>query len=156
MRIENRSAVMLAATITLSFLVISCSTTRETARTQAPVTAQKQITRSPIVTLQKKPDWLLLGGIDVTDSRGGDIIWIRGKTLSLPGWVFSFENDDPSTDPLIITPFSGNRIVYWKGKGAIINTSTGERVVLPLPPSEDPRSDAERNSFFEKNILPRQ
>ncbi len=126
------------AVLTSVLLVTSCSTMKQTAPNPPPV-----------VTLEKKPTWLVLGGLEGL-TRTGDIVHVGGKTLELEGWIF--ENDDPEHDNLVISSLvtsSMRGTIYWKGKGTIINPSH-ERVKLPLPSSEDPRSDAEREANFEE------
>ncbi len=135
-----------------SILVTGCVPINNTIRSKQTSQPRKKIVQPSIITLQTKPDWLLLGGSHTIDSRGGDIITIGGKTLQVQGWIFSFENDNPDKNPLVVTPLIGDRIVYWKGKGTITNTTTHEKVVLPLPQSVDPRSDAERAAYFDKHV----
>ena len=112
----------------------------------------REILASPVVTLHTRPDWLLLGGIDIPDSQGSIIFKIDGKRLQLPNWLFWLESNNPDLNPLFVSAFRDNRIVYWKGKGSITNTKTREKIVLPLPLSEDPRSNEERADYFSKNI----
>jgi hypothetical protein len=57
---------------------------------------------------------------------------IMGKKLSLPGWVFVFENIDYPKHLLVVTPSSRNQVIYWKGKGIITNKATNERIYLPF------------------------
>ncbi len=94
--------------------------------------------------------WLVLGGLKSV-SPGGDIVHIGGKTLELEGWIF--ENDDPNHDNLVVTPTfitpGMQGIIYWEGKGTVTNAGH-EKVKLPLPSSEDPRSDAEREANFKE------
>ena len=111
-----------------------------------------KILKSPIVTLHTRPDWLLLGGVDIPDSQGSIIFKIDDKSLQPPNWLFWLESENPDVNPLVVSAFRDNRIVYWKGKGSITNTKTREKVVLPLPLSEDPRSNEERADYFSKNV----
>ena len=142
---------LLAGIVAISLIMSACVATNHIDRNNTASLASKQTGQPPpIVTLQTKPGWLLLGGVDKADPRGGDIITIGGKSLEALGWVFSFENDNPDENPLVVTLLSGNRVVYWKGKGIIINKATREKVELPLPRSIDPRTDAEREAYFEE------
>ena len=143
--------LLLAGFVAISFVMSACVATNQTDRSNPVSQVSKQIGQSPpIVTLQTKPAWLLLGGVDPSDPRGGDIIVIEGKSLQALGWAFTFENDNPDENPLVVTLLSGNRVVYWKGKGTIINKATREKVELPLPQSIDPRTDTEREAYFEE------
>ena len=142
----------LAVFIAISFVMNACAVTNQTDRSEPASQASRLSGQSPpVVTIQTKPGWLLLGGEDPADSRGGDIITIRGKSLEALGWVFKFENDNPDENPLVVTLLSGKRVVYWKGHGAIINKATHEKVALPLPQSIDPRTDADREAYFKEH-----
>lgn len=143
---------ILTGFIAISLVMSACVATNQTDHSKSISQVSKQIEQPPpIVTLETKPSWLLLGGVDNADPRGGDIITIGGKSLQALGWVFVFENDNPDENPLVVTLLSGKRIVYWKGHGTIINKATREKVTLPLPQSIDPRTDAEREAYFEEN-----
>ena len=47
-----------------------------------------------------------------------------------------------SEDPLTLRVWSGGKLIYWKGKGNIINVDTGEEVSLPLTPKNVAPSQA--------------
>jgi hypothetical protein len=79
------------------------------------------------VTLKSKPPWLLIGGVDVKDSLGGDII----TSNNLSG-VMGYEIRGYGGDSITFTFVRGGNIIYWKGKGEITNLSAGERVLVPL------------------------
>ena len=146
-----KSSALLAILFAAVFTV-SCSPSREAKRSLIDERAGGQSIHRPVVNVEKKPAWLILAGLDELDIRGGDVVTIGGKAVHLPGTVFTFENDTPESDPLVVTFRVGNAIIYWKGRGKITNTASGERVVLPLSAAEDPRSDAERRSFFD-NVM---
>ena len=151
MRTLRNIKPLVAGFVAILFVMSACVSTSQTDRSEPVSEATKKIEKAPpIVTMKTKPDWLLLGGVDPDDLRGGDIITIGGKSLEALGWVFSFENNNPDENPLVVTLLSGKRVVYWKGHGTIINKATREKVALPLPQSIDPRTDAEREAYFEE------
>lgn len=93
---------------------------------------------APVRTLQRQPDWLLLG----KQERGGDIVRIGGP-LDLPGSPFQFRGYDRA-DPLIVQLLPGGRIAYLGGKGEITKVSAGEKVVVPLQQSASAPAEATR------------
>lgn len=141
MRRANLFPTISVALLASVLLLTGCSTTKGGAPNPPP-----------IVTLEKKPAWLVLGGPESV-SPSGDIVHIGGKTLQLEGWIF--ENDDPNHDNLVVTPTfiapGMKGIIYWKGNGSITNAGH-DRVKLPLPSSEDPRTDVERGADLDQRI----
>lgn len=110
--------------LTLCVVVLGCESTKPT-HNKTP-----SARRPEVVTISHQPSWLLIGGKDVADSRGGDIIRVDGRLSGIMDFdILSYE---PNTDPVTITFWSAGRIVYWKGKGEITKIGAGERVVVPL------------------------
>jgi len=93
--------------------------------------SQQSSTPPQVVTVTNQPAWLLIGGKDVSESSGGDVLTIGGKGK---GTIFGFVlvSYEPQSAPMTIQLMSGGRIIYWKGKGEITNVKTGERILVPL------------------------
>jgi hypothetical protein len=98
---------------------------------------QEKMTGRPyIILLYEQPDWLLIGGKDVADeSSAGKVITVSGKHAYLDE-QFQFINYEPGTSPLRLQVSGENRVVYWKGKGEIVNYEVHEKVLVPIRNAE--------------------
>ncbi|MBU1054596.1 MAG: hypothetical protein KKC46_12350 [Proteobacteria bacterium] len=141
---RNRSIIKFVLLFSILFFINGCSVGNKNIHRKYH--AEQKVIAPKIVTLDKKPKWLLLAGIDIKKTRG-DRIAILHK-VDLPGWDFICENLGSNNDMLVVTPRSGNQVIYWKGNGSITNKVTNEKIFLPLPASEDPRTSKERKQFF--------
>lgn len=88
--------------------------------------SKEELKRPPVVTVSTKPNWLLIGGVDVPESVGGDRIYTPHLTL------FGYEIRSYGKEQITFTFYTGGKIIYWRGKGEITNLSTGERVLVPI------------------------
>ena len=104
--------------------LVGCATTPSQPATKT------QKAKPPVVTITAQPAWLLVGGKDVNDSKGGDMIRVSPRLSGIMD--FDIVSYEPETNPVTITFFSAGRIVYWRGKGEITKLSTGERILVPI------------------------
>jgi len=91
--------------------------------------------RPPIPFAWKATGWFI--GTDVLEYFGigpGEC----GLTVTQQNKQFNFllKSYDPK-DFLIMRIWSDGKIIYWKGKGEIINLDLGQRIVLPLSTGRD-------------------
>lgn len=118
-----KSLISLLVIIAVGFCLIACS------QKATPMVTKKDVPK-PVVLIDHKPAWLLVGGEDV---RGEDVPGDRIETGMLTGIGGYNVVGKPTIE---ISYHSGGRIVFWKGKGEITNLRTGEKILLPLSPGK--------------------